>query len=89
MSDERYVKCDACGMNTRCVPHMDLPVGGWVLPIDSFGYYGGYTDHVEPFFGGPPSRQVVMCRGCIRWFLALFPRLYNLVHEDNKPEEVF
>lgn len=69
------VRCSACGTDSQCDEQKHLPVNGWEMPFDLFGYYGGFTDEVEVLFGGRRSRNWILCHDCVAKFLALFPML--------------
>lgn len=71
----RYVTCSGCGEQSICSAQEKYPDNGWVLPFDTFGYYGGFDDNIDVLFGERISRQWVLCHDCVVKFLDTFPRL--------------
>ena len=67
--------CSGCGEQCACTQQENYPDNGWVLPFDTFGYYGGFDDNVDVLLTDVPSRQWVLCHDCVVKFLTLFPRL--------------
>lgn len=52
-----------------------MPNNGWILPFDTFGYYGGFDDNVDVLVGSLRSREWRFCHGCVVKFLDTFPLL--------------
>ena len=71
----KYATCSACHGRFPCSWQNYFPDNGWVLPFDTFGYYGGFSDAVEVLMGGTLSRQWILCHGCVVKLLDTFPRL--------------
>ena len=69
------VFCHGCEKPSVCTQQDSLPDNGWVLPFDTFGYYGGFDDNIDVLLTDVPSRQWVLCHDCVVKFLAIFPRL--------------
>ena len=67
--------CSACGVEYPCTQQDNYPDKGWVLPFDTFGYYGGFDDNVDVLFSEVQSRQWFLCHDCVVKFFTLFPRL--------------
>jgi hypothetical protein len=67
--------CSACGIEQPVKDGEVYPENGWVLPYETFGYYGGFSDEVDVLLGQRQSRQWIFCHDCIIKFLELFPAL--------------
>lgn len=67
--------CSACEATVECRSQTHYPDDGWVLPFDTFGYYGGFDDNVSVLLGDTRSREWILCHECVVKFLDLFPRL--------------
>lgn len=71
----RTARCSACGRDSRCHDKTAYPVGGWVIPFDALGYYGGFSDEMDVLLGMRISRQWILCHDCIVELLSAFPAL--------------
>lgn len=82
--------CSACDTNIECNSQLVYPDNGWVLPFDTFGYYGGFDDSIDVLIGGTRSREWILCHDCVVKFLELFPRLAEKLGANCHPcdEEV-
>lgn len=90
--------CDACGQKQRLTQqsHPTLPDGGWILPYEEFGYYGGFSDDLQVAFGERESRSWSLCHDCVVKFFETFPLLAeqvagghhpNFIHTDYRSDE--
>lgn len=75
----RFATCTTCLERVPCTQQQTYPDNGWVLPIDVFGYYGGFDDDLSVLSGNRQSRLVIMCHDCVVKFLNLFPRVAEIV----------
>lgn len=75
----RYATCSACGEQALCTQQDHYPDDGWVLPFDTFGYYGGFDDNIDVLLGGRISREWIFCHDCVVKLLNTFPRLAESV----------
>lgn len=80
-------RCSACGSENPCTQQKFLPDNGWVLHFDTFGYYGGFDDNIETAIAGAPSREWILCHGCVVKFLTLFPLLQESLGKGLHPCE--
>lgn len=78
--------CDACGASYETSDEF-APDGGWFMPYDMFGYYGGFSDNVGVLLGGKTSRAWWLCHDCVVKFLTLFPRLADSIGANCHPTE--
>ena len=85
MATTNYTTCTTCLERVPCTQQQTYPDNGWTLPIDVFGYYGGFDDNVSVLRGDVQSRLVVMCHGCVVKLLTLFPRLAEIVGANCHP----
>jgi hypothetical protein len=71
--------CDGCGQTQRLTQqtHPTLPDGGWILPYENFGYYGGFSDDIQVAFGQRQSKSWSLCHDCVVKFFETFPALAN------------
>lgn len=84
----RTARCSACGNNQPCTQQQSYPDNGWVLPLDAFGYYGGFDDNIsglETF--QTRGREWIFCHDCVVKFLTLFPRLQVALAKGLHPCE--
>jgi hypothetical protein len=80
------IACSACGGGVpSSEPNSKLLDNGWVLPYDTFGYYGGFTDNVSVLLGHTESRHWNLCHDCVLSFLNLFPRLARSINSGQHP----
>lgn len=77
----RMITCDCCGKDDASTQQEDVPDDGWHLPVDLFGYYGGFSDNIGVLMGLEPSNWLVMCHDCVVKFLATFPMLAEKLTE--------
>lgn len=70
-----YAVCSACQEAFPCRSQEYYPEGGWVLPFDTFGYYGGFSDNVDVLLNERRSREWILCHGCVVKFFETFPSL--------------
>lgn len=79
MPSVNTVLCSACHTLVPCTQQELYPDDGWVLPFDTFGYYGGFDDNLPVLVGNRQSRQWIMCHDCVVKFLTMFPLLGETV----------
>jgi hypothetical protein len=73
---ENKVKCDACQKMVQAESvNTDWADNGWILDIDSFGYYGGFHDG----FPEQGTRFFIMCQDCVKQMISLFPTMINWI----------
>lgn len=82
-----FRECSGCGVEQPCTQQKNYPDNGWVLPFDTFGYYGGFDDNVDVLLSDVQSRQWVLCHDCVVKFLTLFPRLQDTFAKGLHPCE--
>ena len=90
----RTITCDCCGNDDVSTQQEHVPDDGWHLPVDLFGYYGGFSDNIKVLMGQSPSSWMVMCHDCVVKFLTAFPllaeKLTDMGHPNhNKPHGVY
>ncbi len=85
MREPKYINCPACGERAICTQQDVYPDAGWVLPFETFGYYGGFDDCMPVLFGTERSGEFVMCHDCVVKFLETFPRLAERVGANTHP----
>lgn len=73
--DKSGVPCDACGNIQPNTQQDKLPDGGWVLPLESLGYYGGFDDNIGVQIGGDEPTWISFCHDCVVKFLETFPAI--------------
>jgi hypothetical protein len=78
-------RCSACDGEFPCTQQQSYPDAGWILPFDTFGYYGGFDDNVQVLTGDLRPRQWILCHDCVVKFLNTFPRLAEMVGPDCHP----
>ena len=87
----RYATCSACHSRVPCTQQSHYPDKGWVLPFDTFGYYGGFDDAMPVLLGQQRTREWIMCHDCVVKFLATFPLLAETIgancHSDDRDSE--
>lgn len=69
------ITCNGCGNEAPNNDQQNYPDGGWGLPLDTFGYYGGFDDNISVMFGDKESRTAVLCHDCVVRFFDTFPLL--------------
>ena len=79
------ITCDTCGLEQRNTQQSVSPDGGWSLPIDHFGYYGGFDDCVDVLIGGEQTRFLSMCHDCVVKLMTTFPLLGNKFQSGCHP----
>lgn len=91
-SSKRYATCSACRQPAVCTQQDHYPDNGWVLPFDTFGYYGGFDDVMPVLLGQRLTREWILCHDCVVKFLDTFPLLAEDIgkncHSDNRDSEV-
>lgn len=75
----RYATCSACRSQVPCTQQTYYPDNGWVLPFDTFGYYGGFDDNVGVLTGERLTREWILCHDCVVKFLDTFPLLAETI----------
>lgn len=79
--------CSACGGEAICTQQDHYPDHGWVLPFETFGYYGGFDDSMDVLFGKRISKEWIFCHDCVVKFLDTFPLLAESIgrncHSDR------
>jgi len=63
----------------------EYPDDGWVLPYETFGFYGGFTDNVAVLLGNKTTSNWILCHGCIVKFLDTFPLLKQYFEAGQHP----
>jgi hypothetical protein len=84
---KKNVECSGCGNSAPATQQENYPDNGWVMPFDSFGYYGGFDDNIDWLFNKEESRQWILCHDCVVRFLQLFPRLHKSIGKALHPCE--
>lgn len=79
------ITCDTCGVEQPNTQQTHFPDGGWGLPIDTLGYYGGFDDNVGVLIGSEETRIVKMCHDCVVKLLTTFPLLAEKLHGGCHP----
>ena len=82
------VVCSGCGETVEAeTVNTGYPDKGWVLPFETFGYYGGFSDDLDTF--GSDSEPVLwlLCHDCIVRFLSAFPLLAKTKSKGGHPCE--
>lgn len=78
--------CHGCGNMAPHHTQEKSPDNGWIFDLNSFGYYGGFTDPI-----GEQSEDVRLCHDCVHKFLKTFPLLSVLIgngcHSQFGPNE--
>lgn len=87
------VTCDCCGKEEVATQQKASLDNGWSLPVDLFGYYGGFSDNMGVLVGEEETSWMNMCHDCVVEFLDTFPmlagKLTNMGHPNhNKPHGV-
>lgn len=86
-----YATCSACQSKVPCTQQAHYPDSGWVLPFDTFGYYGGFDDNVSVLLGETRTREWILCHECVVKFLDTFPLLAETIggncHPDNSDSD--
>ena len=82
----RYATCSACAQQVICTQQDSYPDNGWVLPFDTFGYYGGFDDNLNVLSGLVRSREWIMCHDCVAKFLTTFPLLAQTIGHNCHPD---
>jgi hypothetical protein len=78
---ENKVRCDACQEMVQAEPlNTGWADGGWILDVDSFGYYGGFHDALPE----QATRLFIMCQGCVEKIMSLFPAMTDWVTGNSK-----
>lgn len=70
--------CTGCGNMAPHHTQKDAPDNGWTFNLDTFGYYGGFTDEY-----GEIPQHVRLCHDCVLKFLDTFPLLGMIVGQGN------
>jgi hypothetical protein len=65
----RYATCSACAQQVICTQQDSYPDNGWVLPFDTFGYYGGFDDNLNVLSGLVRSREWICVMTALLSFL--------------------
>lgn len=84
------ISCDCCGKEEVTTQQKASFDDGWSLPVDLFGYYGGFSDNMSVLVGQEETTWMNMCHDCVVKFLDTFPmladKLTNMGHPNhNKP----
>ena len=78
----RTAQCSACLALLPCTQQQSYPDLGWVLPFDTFGYYGGFDDNTDVLSGYMRSREWILCHDCVVKFLETFPLLAQTIGQN-------
>lgn len=85
------VTCNECGKEQPATQQDNLPDGGWALPYETFGYYGGFDDNIEVLLGSERPTDFLLCHDCVVKLLTALPNLGarlagghhpNFIHTD-------
>lgn len=82
----KHARCSACRASVPCTQQESYPDNGWVLPFDTFGYYGGFDDNVRVLTGSLRTREWILCHDCVAKFLATFPLLAQDIGQNCHPD---
>ena len=78
--------CHGCGNMAPHHSQEDSPDNGWSFDINTFGYYGGFTDNYDF-----ETETVRLCHDCVLKFLDTFPLLGIFIgvggHSTRGPNE--
>jgi hypothetical protein len=85
MTDGLYARCSACGEPRLCRSQDIYPDNGWVLPYETFGYYGGFSDSMRVLLGQQRSSEWILCHDCVVKFLRTFPALADSFGNGHHP----
>lgn len=86
------IKCDECGEEQPATQQDNYPDGGWSLPYETFGYYGGFDDNIGVLLGEDKPNDFILCHDCVVKLLTALPVLGaklvgghhpNWVHDDG------
>jgi len=76
---ENKVRCDACEEMVQVEScNTNWADGGWIMDVDSFGYYGGFHDPIKQ------TRLFIMCQGCVEKMVSLFPTITDWITGNPK-----
>jgi len=53
------------------------------MEYETFGYYSGFSDDIEPMLDNRISKKWFMCHDCVVKFLETFPMLGETVHKGG------
>lgn len=83
--------CHGCGMMAPHHDQKDYPDNGWSFPVDSLGYYGGFTDVISGLDSKEKSDVLRLCHDCVLNLLKTFPLLEIFIskgsHSQYGPNE--
>ena len=83
----KHAVCSACRTSYPCTQQDSYPDDGWVMPFDTFGYYGGFDDNIGVLLGGRRSREWILCHDCVVKFLDTFPLLAQDIGQNCHPAD--
>lgn len=69
------ITCNECGQEQPTTQQDHYPDGGWALPYESFGYYGGFDDNIEVILGSERPTDFILCHDCVVKLLTALPGL--------------
>jgi len=87
MSNKNYIECSACGHLSEATQQNALPDNGLLLPYETFGYYGGFSDSMRVLIGHQLSKEWILCHDCVVKFLRTFPLLADSFGKGHHPCE--
>lgn len=82
----KHAVCSACRASVPCTQQESYPDSGWVMPFDTFGYYGGFDDNVGVLTGSVRTREWILCHDCVVKFLDTFPLLAQDIGQNCHPD---
>ena len=80
-----HARCSACGEQHICTQQNIYPDNGLVLPYETFGYYGGFSDSMRVLLGQQRSSEWILCHDCVVKFLHTFPALAESFGKGHHP----
>jgi len=81
----QYAVCSACDTPHPCTQQNVYPDNGLVLPYETFGYYGGFSDEMSVLLGSRRSNEWILCHDCVVTFFRTFPRLAEKFGSNHHP----
>lgn len=79
------ITCDECGKEQPTTQQTHYPDGGWALPYETFGYYGGFDDNIEVALGSERPTDFVLCHDCVVKLLTALPGLGEKLAGGHHP----
>ena len=81
----KHARCSACHSTYPCTQQDVYPDWGFVLPYQTFGYYGGFSDEMNVLLGHQRSQEWILCHDCVVKFFDAFPLLAEQFGQNHHP----